>query len=868
MNSVENTLKFFFSSDGIVCEISNLMATEEDAHWKRRFDDDMYAAIYAYGLEDIPDRSAVGMYMRKLTGRFLEKLTDLPELETARGKAKAVLTDTDIEQLLRAVPFALGSEHVTKAWLKKIFKGLNQTFSREISDYAGSVALYLEEKHQDLHVPERIFFHLVENRQSDVFPFAFLATYASLDKNGKVQHYPLRYALTEYEHERAKLLELLSCLNKAAEVSGLISEFMVKGELFHPLQLTADEAWQFLKDVPQIENAGILCRIPNWWRNNLAVPAVTMKLGDKKPSAVGAEALLSMTPELSVDGVALSEADIRELLAKTEGLAMLKGKWVQVNHAKLSSLLEKLEHSGSITLIDALRRQTGIAGDETDVSVTNGQWLSELLYRLRDPKSIKAVALPRDFRAELRPYQKNGYKWLNYMSELGFGACLADDMGLGKTVQVLAYLDRLRMEEKNSHCLLIVPASLLGNWQKEAAKFAPDMSLEIFHERTAKSISADLESRSAEELPFLLITTYGMAARIEVFRKMHFRCLIIDEAQAIKNPGTKQTGAVKAIPAEMRIAMTGTPIENDLTNLWSLFDFLNSGLMGTAAEFKSFAKKLSEHPEYYEKLRMMVAPFMLRRLKTDRSIIRDLPEKIEVMDYAPLSKKQTVLYRKVVSDLADLLEKVEGMQRRGIVLATIIKLKQICNHPSQYLGLPEYEEEDSGKFALLRDICETIRDKRERVLVFTQFREIIPALQDFLTEIFGRKGYVLHGGTSVRERGEIVELFQSENYIPFLILSVKAGGTGLNLTKASHVIHFDRWWNPAVENQATDRAFRIGQKNNVIVHKMVCKSTIEERIDEIISSKKELAENVIGSGGENWITELSNEQLMNLLRLD
>ncbi|MDO4983470.1 MAG: DEAD/DEAH box helicase [Eubacteriales bacterium] len=864
---MENTLNFFFSPNGILCEISDTAASESDVLWKKRFDADMAAAIYAYGLDSTPDSSAVGTYMRKMVGTFLKKLTDLPELETAREKAKIELTDSDIDSLLHAVPFAIGSEYVTKAWLKKLFKGLNRTFSREIADYNGSVALYFEEKHQNLHVPERIFFHLVENRQSSEFPFAFLATYASIDKNGKVRHYPLRYALTEYEHERHKLLELLSCLNRAADVSPLISDFMENGELFHPLQLTGEEAWQFLRSVPAIEGAGILCRIPNWWRKNAATPTLTMRLGDKKPSAVGAQALLSVTPQLMLDGVELSKEDIRELLAKTEGLAMLKGKWVQVDHNRLKALLDSMEKGGSISLIDALRRQTGISEDKDSVQVTNGQWLSELLYKLREPKTISTVPLPKDFCATLRPYQKNGYKWLNYMGELGFGACLADDMGLGKTVQVLAYLDRLRNEEPDARCLLVVPASLLGNWQKEAAKFAPEMLLEIFHDGTAKIISADLESRSAETLPFLSVTTYGMAARIEAFRKLHFRCLILDEAQAIKNSGTKQTRAVKDISADMRIAMTGTPIENDLTNLWSLFDFLNSGLMGTAAEFADFAKKLQEHPENYEKLRMMISPFMLRRLKTDKSIIRDLPEKIEVMDYAPLSKTQTVLYRKVLVDLEEALATVDGMQRRGIVLASIMKLKQICNHPSQYLGLPEYAEEDSGKFALLREICETVRDKRERVLVFTQFREVIPALQDFLAGVFGRKGYVLHGGTSVKERGEIVDAFQSESYVPYLILSVKAGGTGLNLTKASHVIHFDRWWNPAVENQATDRSYRIGQKNNVIVHKMVCRSTIEERIDEIISSKKELAENVIGSGGESWITELSNEQLMNLLRL-
>lgn len=319
----------------------------------------------------------------------------------------------------------------------------------------------------------------------------------------------------------------------------------------------------------------------------------------------------------------------------------------------------------------------------------------------------------------------------------------------------------------------------------------------------------------------------------------------------------------------MRIAMTGTPIENDLTNLWSLFDFLNKGLLGTSKEFKEYCKDLSEYSEGYSKLRLMISPFMLRRLKTDKSVIADLPEKLEMLDYASLSKKQTVLYRRTVSKMEEKLVNAEmGIQRKGIVLSTIMKLKQICNHPDQYLGQQVYAEEESGKFALLKEICETIYERRERVLVFTQFKEITEYLQQYLSTIFHAQGYVLHGGTPIHERSRIVDAFQGEKYVPFLVLSVRAGGTGLNLTKANHVIHFDRWWNPAVENQATDRAFRIGQEKNVMVHKLVCKNTIEEKIDEIISGKMQLARDVISSGGENWITELGDAELVNLLRLE
>lgn len=622
----------------------------------------------------------------------------------------------------------------------------------------------------------------------------------------------------------------------------------------------------FLKQIEEIESTGILCRIPNWWRKKAAAVSMSISLGEEKPSMLGFDALLSMQPKLMVDGLELTEEDVRRLLSQTEGLALLKGKWVEVDHARLRRLLEEMDdHTREITLMDALRIEMGSENEAVDIGplVTNGKWLSSLLTHLRQPEKIRKAAVPATVHASLRPYQKNGYTWLNYMDKLGFGACLADDMGLGKTLQVLAYLERLRKKEKTARVLLIVPASLLGNWQREAEKFVPAMGLSVLHGGGA----AVLGRKVMEEPAFLNITTYGMVARIKELKDIEWTCIILDEAQAIKNPATRQTREIKKLSGHMRIAMTGTPIENDLTNLWSLFDFLNKGLMGTSAEFHEFCRNLGDHPENYAKLKSMVSPFMLRRVKTDKSIIADLPDKLETIDYVGLSKKQIVLYRRVVDDMETRIRESEGIERRGIVLSTIIKLKQICNHPDQYLGQQTFSEADSGKFAMLREICEIIYEKRERVLVFTQFREIIDAIASLLKEIFHADGYVLHGGTPVASRGKIVEAFQGEEYVPFVVLSVKAGGTGLNLTKANHVIHFDRWWNPAVENQATDRVFRIGQTKNVMVHKLVCQQTIEEKIDMIIESKKELAENVIGSGGENWITELGNDELMSLLRL-
>ena len=861
------TMQFAFTADGFVPIADAQMLNDADRELLSRFEEDRFAALYSMGLQGGAETAgASAAFLTLLSDTFFKRLTDLPDLELLRENARAALSEQDVESLLSAVPFALGAEHITEKWLQRQCDGLNEVFAREMGAYSGTVALYLAERSQNLRVPERVFFHLVENKD-DEYPFAFLATYATRDEKGTVRHMPLQYALTEYRTQREKLLELLSCLNRAAEVSGLVAEFMESGEMFHMLRLTAAEAYAFLTQIEAIENAGILCRIPNWWKKKAAAIRLTLRLGEEKPSMLGFDSLISVQPRLEVDGVALTEEDIRSLLAQSEGLALLKGKWVAVDHARLRALLNEMEASPeSLTLMDALRLELGTGKLTADVGalVSNGEWLGALLRRLRRPETIRSAVLPRSFRAQLRPYQKTGYTWLRYMDELGFGACLADDMGLGKTVQVLAYLEKLRKTKKDARVLLIVPASLLGNWEKEAERFAPDMERCILHGKPSAALSAELEAGGA----FLTITTYGIAARLKDLQTVNWDCVILDEAQAIKNPLTKQTREIKKLPCRMRIAMTGTPIENDLTNLWSLFDFLNKGLLGSSEEFRRYCARLREHPEGYARLKTMVAPFLLRRMKTDKRIIEDLPDKLEMNDYVTLSKRQVVLYRKTVSDMERRILESEGIERRGIVLGTILRLKQICNHPDQYLGQDAFAEEDSGKLQMLRELCETIRDKRERVLVFTQFREITDALSRFLTEVFGMPGQVLDGGTPVPTRKKIVETFQGERYVPYLVLSVRAGGTGLNLTKASHVIHFDRWWNPAVENQATDRAYRIGQTERVMVHKLVCRGTIEEKIDAMIESKKGLAESVIGGGAEKWLTELNNDELLQMLRLD
>ena len=863
-------LCFLLTDKGFRADDAPLLTEEEPLRWKEAFDEKPYETLYSLAFQECPPCfDAAGAFLCRLAERFAEDAARAPGLELTREQTDVRPGEESAELLLGSVPFALGASFVNKVWINRQYRGLKKVFQKELAAYRGKVSLYFEERGGSLHVPERIFFHLVESRQEE-YPFAFLATYATRTDGGRVRHMPLQYALTEFKGQRARLLELLSCLNGACEASPLIDGFTRSGELFHPLKLTSEEAYRFLLDVPALEQCGILCRIPNWWKKRYSAVGLSVKLGEEKPSLLGLDSVLHMQPSLTVGGAALTAEDIEDLLRQTQGLSFIKGKWIEVDHKRLRQLLAEMRNSeGDITLLEALRGQMtggadGKLSPDVGAVITNGKWLDGLLKSLKDPARLRAPELPESFCGTLRPYQQTGYGWLAQMRQLGFGACLADDMGLGKTVQLLAFLEALRVSSPGARALLIVPASLLGNWQKEAARFAPAMSVELLHGAHAP----ELAERFGRSEAFLTVTTYRMACTVAPLAERVWDCVILDEAQAIKNPATKQTRQVKQLRAKMRIALTGTPIENDLSNLWSLFDFLNKGLLGSSEEFRRFSKTLEETPENYAKLKNMIAPFLLRRVKTDKKIISDLPDKLERNEYVSLSRKQTVLYRRLLAETEEKLLESSGMQRRGLVLSLLLHLKQICNHPDQYLGGQAYVPDESGKFEMLRQLAETIYEKRERVLVFTQFREIAGYLDDFLADVFRVRGGVIHGGVSVAERGRLVERFQSEKYMPYLVLSVRAGGTGLNLTNANHVIHFDRWWNPSVENQATDRAFRIGQRKDVLVHKFICKGSVEEKIDALIESKKALAQQVIGAGGENWITEMSNEELLSVLRLD
>ncbi|MBK5263034.1 MAG: DEAD/DEAH box helicase, partial [Peptostreptococcaceae bacterium] len=813
-------------------------------------------------------------YLHHIAEMLIKKLSQQSEIEFNRDTVQADLSEDELFQFKEELPFVIGMEYVDDEWIRALWEALLDVFKLEIKDYDGTVARYFVDYNANINVVGRVFFHLVENKE-EKYPFAFMATYSTKPvKSKRAVHTPLKNALAEFEGDDTKLLVLISTVIKAAEKSVFISELLESGELFSPLKLNAEEAYTILKEIGIYEEAGIMCRVPDWWRKRNNPIRLSVTVGEKEPSKVGLNAIMDFSPSLNIGDEGITELELRTFLDMAEGLVKYKGKWVEIDKKKLETVLQVFEKVMDITkdkvlsLGDAMRLELNmnkllnISTDEIDISVSNGQWLKAMKESLIHPAVIEKVETAPSFYAILRAYQETGYYWLNQMSQFGFGACLADDMGLGKTVQMIAFLEYQRVTN-GGQALLILPASLIGNWQKEIGKFAPEMPYQILHKSDLKS-SEMLQIRDGE---FLYITTYGMAVRLEALKNRQWDYLILDEAQAIKNPGTKQTKAIKAIPAKMRIAMTGTPIENRLSDLWSLFDFLNQGLLGTTKEFTTFTKGLADNTIGYAKLRKMIQPFILRRLKTDKSIISDLPDKLEMNAYTTLSKKQIALYKQLIEQISEKLKAAEGIERKGLVLSSIMKFKQICNHPDQYLGREDYKPEHSGKFEQLREICETIHEKRERVLIFTQFREMTEPISDFLSGIFGKEGFVLHGGTPIKRRSEMVEQFNGEHYIPYMVLSLKAGGVGLNLTAANHVIHFDRWWNPAVENQATDRVFRIGQTKNVMVHKFVTKGTIEEKINDIIEEKQKLSGEILSASGEQWITEYNNEELMKIFAL-
>jgi non-specific serine/threonine protein kinase len=785
-------------------------------------------------------------------------------------------------------PPITGAEYLNKELLRGWWIDFDTLVRSKLQQTPGGLSAFLESLHPSWHAIGRVTFHLAENKRDPAHPFAFMATYTSgIGANGKALHLPLIRARQEYvgAQNKATLLKLLKPISDAEKASSWVAQLVASQDLYRPLAWTPREAYQLLQSIPVLESCGIVVRVPDWWKaRRPSRPQVSVKIGSQAKTKLGVDAMLDFDVNVTLENDTLSEGEIDALMNSDQNLVQLRGQWVEVDRNKLSEALqhwrrvEQFAEDG-ISFVEGMRMLSGFnpaseeaaEADEERVrtwsGVQAGDWLEQTLSSLREPASQKP---PETLRATLRPYQEKGYAWLRFLSDLGLGACLADDMGLGKTVQVIALLLHRITQPKRAASLLIVPASLIPNWRSELSRFAPSIKALIAHSSENDVRDPALPARFNEH--DLVITTYAMVSRLEALTKHEWDVLILDEAQAIKNAGARQSKIVKQLKSKTRIALSGTPIENRLSDLWSLFDFLNPGLLGAAKPFAKYVKEMGQpdSPQGYAPLRKLIQPYILRRLKTDKSIISDLPDKTELKAYCSLTKAQAALYQQAVTQMERELEAVdEGIKRQGLVLTYLMRFKQICNHPAQCVGDGDWSADLSGKFARIEDICAELASRQQRALVFTQFREMTDPLAEHLKRVFGSPGLVLHGSVTIPKRKQMVEQFQKEDGPPFFVLSIKAGGTGLNLTAAANVIHFDRWWNPAVENQATDRAFRIGQKQNVLVHKFICRGTVEERIDAMIEEKIGLSKELLGTtGAEKILTDMNNSELLKFVSLD
>lgn len=646
------------------------------------------------------------------------------------------------------------------------------------------------------------------------------------------------------------------------------------------MTLDSEGALDFLRAfAPLLQEAGYEILYPSWWTRQGSKKRVTLRAKVSAPKSSGPatfslDSLLDFSIAASIGDESVSLEELYALAELKSPLIRMRGQWVHIDTDEIQAVITRLEQreTEKISARDALRLSLGVDSSTDGVTLDRAElsgWIEDIASILSGNERLELLSAPSHFHGTLRPYQQRGYSWLAFLRRWGLGACLADDMGLGKTVQTLAMLQRDGEAGEKRPTLLICPTTVVNNWVKEAERFTPSLYV-LVHHGSDRHREKDFLRHAKKSR--IVISSYGLLHRdMELFSKVSWAGVILDEAQNIKNHETKQARAARAIGADYRIALTGTPVENSVGDLWSLMDFLNPGLLGGRTAFRRrFQDPIQRwgDQDAASRLRMITGPFILRREKTDKSIISDLPDKIVKKEYCPLTPEQASLYEAAVSNLAEELRKKDGMERRGLMLATLLRLKQICNHPAHFLGDGSEWRNRSGKLRRLIELASEIRQRGERTLVFTQFKEMGLLLQQAMQEQFAEEALFLHGGLTRKRRDAIVERFQSDAAAPSIfILSVKAGGTGLTLTRANHVVHYDRWWNPAVENQATDRAFRIGQKKNVQVHTFVVAGTLEERIDEMLERKQDIADTVI-TGGEQWLTEMSNESFLELVRLE
>ncbi|MGC8605201.1 MAG: DEAD/DEAH box helicase, partial [Desulfomonilaceae bacterium] len=638
-------------------------------------------------------------------------------------------------------------------------------------------------------------------------------------------------------------------------------------------------AYEFLtQKAVLLKQSGFTVMLPGWWTRSGAKERLSLRATVKSPklkasSGLSLDSIVNFDWEIALGRVKLSLSELKALAKLKSPLVQLRGQWIEVNVEEIQAAVDswKKKEFSKATVGDLIKMSVGAKesplGFELD-GVTATGWVGDIINKLQGSSPLEQLSPVDTFKGTLRPYQARGFSWLAFLAKWGMGACLADDMGLGKTVQTLALIQKNRCFNEVRPVLLVCPTTVVNNWQMEAAKFTPDLPTLVHYGIARNKGNAFKKNVSAHAI---VIMSYALLYRdIKFLQQVDWAGIVLDEAQNIKNPETKQAKAARSLKADYRIALTGTPVENNIGDLWSIMEFLNPQFLGTQTQFKRkfFVPIQAEHSQIAtERLKRITGPFILRRLKTDKSIISDLPEKLEMKVFCPLTKEQASLYSAVIKETEDALKSSQGIQRKGLVLATLAKLKQICNHPSHFLKDNSSISGRSGKLSRLTEMLEEIMEVGEKTIIFSQYAEMGKLLQKYLMETFGREVLFLHGAVTKNQRDRMIERFQDDAYGPAIfILSLKAGGTGLNLTASNRVFHFDRWWNPAVENQATDRAFRIGQTRNVQVYKFVCAGTIEEKIDYMIENKKELADQVVGAG-EGWITELSNEDLKELWKL-
>jgi SNF2 family DNA or RNA helicase len=654
--------------------------------------------------------------------------------------------------------------------------------------------------------------------------------------------------------------------------------------------LSSQDAFDFLRHcAPQLEQSGFGLLTPPWWNKPGTRLGVRLKLSGGKKSEANVSAghmsldnLIKYRWQLSIGDTELTREEFNALVALKSPLVQIRGQWVQLDPEQIEAAIQfwKKQQTleGEFSLHEAM--QLGLGGEESHNGlpvdgVEMDDWLQDWLDKLQGDEKLEVLPSPEGLKGILRPYQQYGYSWLDFARRWGMGVILADDMGLGKTIQTLTMTQKLKNEgHLLAPILLVCPTSVVTNWQMESEKFTPN--LKTMAHQGADRLRGDEFVAAVQDVDMVL-TSYALVRRdAEAMRQVEWLGIALDEAQNIKNPHTKQAQVIRSLPAGFRLALTGTPVENRLSELWSIMQFLNPGFLGGQKKFrKQFTMPIEKYgdAEATERLKGLIRPFILRRLKTDPTVITDLPDKQEVKVYCHLSEEQATLYEAVVQDALDNIEAQEegGIARKGLVLSMLMQLKQVCNHPVQYLHQGEtynpFEDNNrSGKLQRFHAILEEVLAEGDRILLFSQFTEMGGLLKQYIQERFGVQTLFLHGGVRPKKRAEMVRRFQSDDGPPVFILSLKAGGTGLNLTNANHVFHFDRWWNPAVEDQATDRAFRIGQTKNVLVHKFVCLGTLEEQIDQMLEDKKALAESVIG-GGEGWLTEMTTADLRSLVKL-